>query len=148
MRESVRPAHIDDAAVMVLLEAKASAFPWKESHYLESLNNRNHHSYLLQENGCIHGLLVFSRIVDEVELLNVAVDPAYQGQGKGGRLVDFLINENRNLARHIFLEVRETNTPAIALYSKRGFAICGRRKHYYPTTVGREDALIMNYDYE
>jgi len=45
--------------------------------------------------------------------------------------------------RQMFLEVRPSNAPALALYEKAGFATIGRRKGYYPAANGREDALVM-----
>jgi ribosomal-protein-alanine N-acetyltransferase len=62
--------------------------------------------------------------------------------------VDLLIDENSGLAAKIFLEVRESNSPAIQLYVKKGFDLISRRKNYYPADNGREDALIMVYRYD
>ena len=45
-------------------------------------------------------------------------------------------------ARQIFLEVRESNSVAIKMYLNHGFNEVGRRLHYYPTAIGREDALV------
>ena len=47
----------------------------------------------------------------------------------------------------VFLEVRSSNTAALALYEKLGFTMMGRRENYYKTAAGREDALKMCCDW-
>ncbi len=70
--------------------------------------------------------------VDTADLLDIAVDPDVQGQGIGSRLMQFLIDECRARGVNtIFLEVRVTNTRAIALYKKFGFEQISIRKNYY-----------------
>ena len=138
-----------DAGAMAALEARVSAFPWSENLYRQSV--RNHHCRVLADGSnteTIAGLLVYSRVVDEAELLNIVVDPARQGQGLGRRLMACLLDNNRDCARRVLLEVRESNVPAIGLYLAHGFVVSGRRKQYYPAVDGREDALIMTYDYQ
>ncbi|MGL5737518.1 MAG: ribosomal protein S18-alanine N-acetyltransferase, partial [Plesiomonas shigelloides] len=73
-----------------------------------------------------------------------AVDPLCQGQGFGRALLQALVErlEERGLVT-LWLEVRESNTPARALYEAEGFNEVSRRKNYYPTADGREDAVIM-----
>ena len=59
----------------------------------------------------------------------------------GAKRLDALARD-RGAAR-IFLEVRPSNPPAIALYHDEGFNEIGRRPRYYPSHDGREDALVM-----
>ncbi len=84
----------------------------------------------------------FQQVLDEAELFNLAVDPAYQGQGLAKELLQrfFAIVEAAGGTR-IFLEVRASNLQAQALYLRTGFAVIGRRKKYYQHP--EEDALIM-----
>ena len=80
--------------------------------------------------------------VDEGQITNIAVHPEHRGQGLGLAIVQALIKHAK--AEHlatITLEVRVSNTPAISLYRKVGFAEVGRRKGFY--TKPTEDALIM-----
>ena len=71
----------------------------------------------------------------EVEILNVAVDPGFRGQGVATALIESL------QAAQVFLEVRESNTTAIGLYRRIGFEEAGKRKEYYDNPT--EDAIVM-----
>jgi ribosomal-protein-alanine N-acetyltransferase len=79
-----------------------------------------------------------------VEILNVATDPERRRQGAGSALVQALLNLTGKVW---FLEVRESNAAARALYARAGFTVNGRRKNYYPAlgilTESREDAVVM-----
>lgn len=79
--------------------------------------------------------------IDEVELLLLAILPAYRRRGEGGLLLDQLLR--RAAARHVkraILEVAAPNKAAVACYTKAGFTPCGRRLAYYS---GRIDAVIL-----
>lgn len=80
--------------------------------------------------------------VDEGQITNIAVHPDHRGQGYGLAVTQALIKHAKaSRLANITLEVRASNTPAIALYRKLGFAEVGRRKNFY--TRPTEDALIM-----
>ncbi|MCY1457753.1 Ribosomal-protein-alanine acetyltransferase [compost metagenome] len=77
-------------------------------------------------------------------MLNVCVDPSCQTRGLGRLLFRALVKLAREHgAQRVFLEVRPSNTPAVALYHSEGFNEIGRRPRYYPARDGREDALVM-----
>lgn len=81
---------------------------------------------------------------DEAEITDVAVAPSHQRKGLGAALVRaFIQTTQRDLKRSIFLEVRPSNVPAIALYTGQGFESVGRRSGYYSDG---EDALILRWD--
>jgi ribosomal-protein-alanine N-acetyltransferase len=83
-------------------------------------------------------------VLDEAHLLNVSVSQSYQGQGLGRALLAHMIGvAKRRLAANMFLEVRASNTKAIGLYETMGFCEMGIRRHYYPASQGREDAVLM-----
>ena len=90
----------------------------------------------------VAGYAVALTVLDESEILNIAVDPAMRGRGLGGRLLDAAIAEvvGRG-AVAAFLEVRESNSAARELYRSRGFEELSRRRGYYRTPV--EDALVL-----
>lgn len=91
------------------------------------------------------GYGIVSVAVGESHLLNLAVDPDYQGRGVGQFVLDFLLSEaTRREAECMFLEVRPSNVVARELYGRAGFSEFGRRRGYYPhgPDGGREDALI------
>ena len=84
---------------------------------------------------------IISHAADEGEVVSIAVDPAYRRRGYGAALLQALFSAARTLGvRQIFLEVRVTNRPAIALYENCGFVQVGRRPNYY-AALG-EDALV------
>ena len=89
------------------------------------------------------GFAAFHRLLDEAELRNMAVDPAYQRRGVGREL---LAQGRRRLSeqgvRRIYLEVRPSNLPALRLYNSEGFGLHSRRKDYYADPP--EDALVLS----
>jgi ribosomal-protein-alanine N-acetyltransferase len=98
----------------------------------------------LGENGAIAGFALFRAIVDEAELLLIAVDPAVQHQGIGAALIDDFITFARSRgASRLHLEVRDGNS-AIALYERAGFSLAGVRREYYRGCDGhKRDALTL-----
>ena len=91
------------------------------------------------------GFAVWQTLFDESELHLIATEPALRRQGLATQLLNewFQTAAAENLQR-LFLEVREGNLNAQALYRKHGFAECGRRRDYYPLPEGgREDAVWM-----
>ncbi len=140
----LRPAVADDIAGLVKIESDVTPFPWNTKQFAESL--QNHRSYVLCKGNRVVGFLIFSQVVDEAELLNIAVKTSFQGEGLGACLLDYFIAEVSASAVSLFLEVRVSNFPAIALYEGRGFRQVGERKAYYHGESGREDAWIMRCD--
>lgn len=89
--------------------------------------------------GEIVGLVTACCILDEAEITNVAVHPDCRRQGVAGLLLEALFQEIGKA--EVFLEVRESNASAIALYQKYGFRQVGVRKRFYCEPV--EDAVLM-----
>ena len=91
------------------------------------------------------GFAAFYRIIDEAELRSIAVDPAHYNQGVGQAL---LAEGRRRLleagAKRIFLEVRQSNRAALALYYSIGFGLHSQRKDYYHDP--REDAYVLSLE--
>ncbi len=111
---------------------------------LSNCFNQSYHGWLLLQKVELVGFVLVSYQMDECQLLNLAVAKAWQGQGRGSNLLRHVIKSasREGLAR-IVLEVRVSNQAAIALYQRHGFREMGRRKNYYPTPDGSEDALLM-----
>ncbi|WP_061587231.1 ribosomal protein S18-alanine N-acetyltransferase [Streptococcus oralis] len=82
------------------------------------------------------GFLAIQENLFEAEVLQIAVKKAYQGQGIATALFDFLPAD-----KEIFLEVRESNRPALLFYKKEKFEEIARRKVYYHAPI--EDAIVM-----
>lgn len=92
--------------------------------------------------GQVAGYLVARQMADEGEILNVGVDPACRRHGVGKALVSAGLDRLRALgARQVFLEVRESNVAARALYNRFSFAEVSRRAKYYRRPV--EDAILL-----
>jgi len=93
----------------------------------------------------IVGYVVALDAADEGEILNLAVAPTGRRHGLGRALVEHVVEALRARGiRHVYLEVRESNAPARALYAAHGFKEVGRRKRYYRRPV--EDAIVLRLD--
>ncbi len=79
---------------------------------------------------------------DEGDIANIAVLPLYRKMGIGSLLLDTMLKQAKSEGVcSVYLEVRQSNTPAIKLYLSKGFQEIGKRKNYYKNP--REDALLM-----
>lgn len=109
------------------------------AHWLESPKTRALYAEAGEE---LLGFIMSRPVLDEADILLLAVKKDWQGQGIGGRLMEKarLDWEGAGLSR-IFLEVRSRNSPALALYQKAGFKEIGRRKDYYKDPP--DDAIEM-----
>ena len=118
------------------------ADPWSETLFRDALESP-HTGFLLAEgeDGAVLGYAVLSAVLDEGNLDNIAVDPRCRRQGVADALLSALTEFGRTSLSVLYLEVRASNLPAIALYEKHGFVPVGRRKNYYE--MPREDALLM-----
>lgn len=115
---------------------------WAESIWIEKKKKQNTHILIHLEKKKLLGVIVFSTVLDESELLKIFVSPYHRGEKIAEKLIHRM---ERNLQKQnvesCFLEVRSDNLPAIQLYQKTGFSMIGQRKNYYrhPTC----DALIF-----
>jgi ribosomal-protein-alanine N-acetyltransferase len=88
------------------------------------------------------GFVLVRAVADEMEIMNLAVDPDSRLQGIARRLLADAIDEVRRAdVKRVYLEVRESNSAARAFYSSAGFVEQGRRKNYYSHPA--EDALLL-----
>lgn len=141
-----RSMNLDDVPEVLAVEHKATDFPWAESIFENAVKSTKYCAVMTDEdNGqYIFGYGIISFVVGEVELLNICIDPAYQGKGHAQKLLQHLIAEAKSKDNHeMYLEVRISNMDAIHIYEKFGFNEIGRRKNYYPAKGGREDAILM-----
>jgi ribosomal-protein-alanine N-acetyltransferase len=91
----------------------------------------------------IIGYVIYNTVVDDAEVLNIAIHPEYQHKGYGRYLLEYLISILPKSIKRFFLEVRATNTNAICLYEDIGFVAICERKNYYCSTSKTEDAILM-----
>ena len=89
------------------------------------------------------GLLVARVAADEMEILNLAVEPAWRRRGAASALLQAAIEHGRRAgAARVFREVRQSTQAARQFYERHGFAVAGRRVRYYRQP--EEDALVMS----
>lgn len=138
-----RPMAVRDVDAVIAIERAVYPFPWTPGNFRDALAAGNA-CWLAHLDGALAGYGVMLAAAGEAHLLNLGVAPAWQRQGIGRCLLQFLIAEARkDGAQIMYLEVRPSNRPALALYASLGFTEVGRRKRYYPCHDGREDALVM-----
>lgn len=127
-----------------VLAIEEACFPrgWSRNHFLAELASERASCVVAELDGRVAGYLCLTTLLDEAEILDVAVDPALQGRGIGAQLVQWACDEaTRRGAVVLQLEVRATSRPAIALYEHFGFNQTGLRKAYYEENI---DAVLMD----
>lgn len=148
-----RDAVASDAANLAAIDTAASSDPWTESQFTAVCTNAQYREstnflegiLVLESSAEICAYVVYSQVLDEASVLNVAVHPLWQGQGKARLLLQATLDlMSRRGAKRCLLEVRDSNAAARGLYQSMGFQIDGKRQNYYPTHSGREDALLMS----
>ncbi|HUQ82535.1 MAG TPA: ribosomal protein S18-alanine N-acetyltransferase [Gemmatimonadaceae bacterium] len=141
---AIRLARRDDVDDIAAIEKRAFSDPWSANSFRALFGNPLVHFALAEEApaGRIVGYVVAWFVVDEAEIANLAVADDARRAGVGATLLDHAIGAAQQ--RHcqvVFLEVRESNAAARALYASRGFQVAGRRLKYYRKPV--EDALVL-----
>ena len=145
--EKMTIAHLDG---VITIENAAYPFPWTRGNFIDSLASGYPAQVLFDSDrrGQAIGYFVAMEGVEEMHLLNLTVAPESQSQGHGRFMLDALVDLCRQrLALQLWLEVRQSNPRARALYQRYGFRDIGVRRGYYPAAAGRrEDALVMSLD--
>ncbi|MFD2229262.1 ribosomal protein S18-alanine N-acetyltransferase [Alkalimarinus sediminis] len=135
---------VSDLGSVLTVERSAYSHPWTEGNFRDSLEG-NDEVWLLESNDKLLGHGVISVAVGEAHLLNICVANHSQRQGLGRYILHHLLTRSELLGAGImFLEVRESNSPALALYQSERFEQIGVRKNYYPLGSERENALVMS----
>ena len=139
-------AAISDIDALLTIENQSFLSPWPRQHFQIELNQPYSFTLLARLPDTptkeIAGYIIYWFVLDELHILNIAVDPRYRRQG----IARGLINEVLRLARMreiktAWLEVRPSNYKALSLYRSMGFQTVMTRKRYYSDTG--EDALIL-----
>ncbi len=144
---SVRPLAAGDVAVVLAIASRSpGAAQWSPSDYERACRGDfDGWVAVIEENGeeNVVGFLIARRVADEIEILNLAVEAAHRRRGVASRLLEAALAFARvSGAKTAFLEVRSSNTGAIAFYEGHGFAPAGRRPRYYSDPP--EDALVLS----
>lgn len=141
----VEPASPNDTARLAAIHGASFHRGWGESEFETMIAERNTLVQRLRLRSNVIGFAVSRIAADEAEILSIAIDAGYRGQGFSPNL---LFTHLGHLAgrgvRTVFLEVEENNQPARRLYERAGFAVAGRRERYYREAGGQElNALVM-----
>ncbi|MBV1911467.1 MAG: ribosomal protein S18-alanine N-acetyltransferase [Kangiellaceae bacterium] len=142
---NIRGAKLSDLSSIVKLENQSYRFPWSEGNLKESFNG-NYLIFLMYLPDRNVGHMILQRAADELHLHNVCVLPEFQRLGIGKLWMQHIERTARkSQSKVIFLEVRKTNTAAIALYLNTGFKQIGERKDYYQSDQGKENGLVFEW---
>ena len=129
-------------AQVAALEAICFRDPWSEKSVASELSNPLSHWLVAVEADTVLGYIGSQTVLDESDMMNVAVSPAHRRRGIAEALVLALADALREKGSvKLTLEVRASNAPAITLYEKLEFKPIGLRKNYYRKP--KEDALIL-----
>ena len=137
-------ANTADLDAVLAIEEASFSNPWTREMYLAELDNRGvSYCYVARNaDGRVVGFCSFWRVLDELHLNNLAVDPPSRGLGIGTALLTAVLAAGARLgARRATLEVRRSNDAAQRLYQRLGFTVAGVRRGYYTSPV--EDALVL-----
>ena len=130
-----------DKDPVLSLEEKLFSDPWGNSSLESFLSSPFAKGYVAEEDGKILAYLLGNLLLGEGEVLRIGTDPVHQKKGVGKKLLkQFCDDLALGDAQSIFLEVRESNVAARALYEKTGFLVMGKRKNYYINP--KEDAVL------
>lgn len=141
--ENMSAAHVSQIAQ---LEKLCFSDPWSEKSIETELSCRLSLWLVALDGDKVVGYVGSQTVIDETDMMNIAVHPEYRRRGIAEALIDALINAlGEKGSRALSLEVRASNDPAIALYQKMGFSQVGRRPNYYRNP--REDALILRKEF-
>lgn len=139
----IRPMTMEDCEQVAAIEAVSFSMPWSLDAFTKTIQKDNFRYFVAEEAGEILGYCGFLYVLDEAEIPNVCVKASARGQGVGKQMMTVLIDEAAKLGMAVlFLEVRESNSPARRLYEGLGFEQIGMRKNFYEQPV--EHAVLMS----
>jgi [ribosomal protein S18]-alanine N-acetyltransferase len=138
----IRPAVPADAKALLAIERRTFTDPWSEASFQEALASAWTFGLVAETGRGVAGYLIGREVAGTGEVLNLAVAPEFRRRGIAGALLETgLATFRRRKVDEVFLEVRESNRSAQALYLSRGFRAVGQRAAYYRNP--KEDALVL-----
>ena len=141
------PMNESHVAQVAALEKLCFSDPWSEASITSELENPLSLWLIAEEDGAVCGYVGSQTVLDETDMMNIAVHPDCRRKGIAAALIAELVSRLKARGSRILrLEVRESNLPAIALYKAMGFTQLGLRKNYYRNP--KENALILGKEWE
>jgi ribosomal-protein-alanine N-acetyltransferase len=146
VRHMVRPMCEDDLPRIHRIELASYDYPWSLGNFRDSMR-AGYSVWVREAEGEVIGYYVMMAAAGEAHLLNMTIAPIWRRHGLGRELLEHCLTAAQgHRASCLFLEVRPSNTAALALYHSSGFIDLAVRRDYYPSRNGREDAVIMKRD--
>jgi len=140
-----RPMKSSDLEEVMTIERASFSYPWSSRFFMQELGVPCARSLLAIWDRKTIGYIIYWLLPGEVDIHNLAVDPAHRRRGIGRSLLEAVIDEARRRgSSRVTLEVRKSNEAAQRLYGSLGFAGRGIRKGYY--SEDGEDALAMTLE--
>lgn len=133
-----------DLEEVLTIEQDSFSHPWTRGMFLQEINVALSHFFVARvlPSREMIGYAGFWQVVDELHLVNLAVNPVYRRQKAGEKLLSYVLAYGKALGlKRATLEVRISNLAAQKLYEEAGFKAVAMRKGYYSDT--QEDAIIM-----
>ena len=141
------PMNKDHVPQVAALEKQCFCDPWSEDSIASELDNPLSLWLVAEQDGAVCGYVGSQTVLDETDMMNIAVRPDCRRQGIAAVLIVELVARLKERGSHILrLEVRQSNAPAIALYNSMGFTQLGIRRNYYRNP--KENALILGKEWE
>lgn len=144
MNTVIRPATPTECAELAGIDRTSNPSPWSAAQFAAALKSPCDTVLAAEHRRQIAGFIVWQTLFETSELHLIAVSPRHRRAGIASQLMAAWLQTGTAAgANRFFLEVRAGNLPAQQLYRKYGFTETARRRGYYPSPQGREDALIM-----
>ncbi len=134
----------EDLDAVLKIEQASFPVPWTRGMFEQELRISTSHFFVAKAlpGKEIVGYAGYWQVVDELHLINIAVQPEYRRQGLGKHLLFYILYDGKRLGlKKATLEVRASNLAAQRLYEQLGFKNIALRKNYYADNL--EDAVIM-----
>ena len=146
MQNKIVPMTSAHTAQIAALEQLCFSDPWPETAVAGELDNPLSYWLVALSGERVVGYVGSQTVLGEADIMNVAVSPDARRNGLGQALLQRLQDDlTRQQVHSLTLEVRASNEPAIALYTKLGYVQVGRRPNYYHKP--KEDALILRKEW-
>jgi [ribosomal protein S18]-alanine N-acetyltransferase len=140
----IRKMTSEDVVEVMEIEANLFPDPWSEEFFSEEFER--HDAFVLENNQTMElaGYICGWHVLDEFMITNIGIRKDLQCSGLGEYLLREVMSQKADAGViYCYLEVRESNVPAISLYTKLGFGIIGKRLNYYQHPD--ENALVMSF---
>jgi [ribosomal protein S18]-alanine N-acetyltransferase len=139
----IREMRQTDVPRIAAIEREAYEFPWSPGIFRDCLL-AGYTSLVAEYRGEVMAYAIMSVAAGEAHLLNLCVTGKYRRSGHGRSLLNAVIDRAvQSGAERMLLEVRPSNEAALALYAVYGFERIGLRRHYYRSSSGSEDAVLL-----